>query len=80
MIAPRRPVTLDDLLAYPSLGPIRLSDLALITGWSRRTLRREAYQGHLRAFQLLPRGVLWIQRPEALAYLRSRGFLQARAS
>lgn len=76
MRRPRRTVLLDDLLREPYGGCLRISDLAAMTGFSKKTLHLEIERGHLKATQLLWRGCWWIQRPDAIAYLASRQIIR----
>ena len=76
---PRRRVLLEDILREPYGGAIRVSDLAIMTGFSKKTLHLEIERGRLKAVQLLWRGCWWIQRPDAIAYLAARQFI-SRAS
>jgi hypothetical protein len=80
MIAPRRPVTLDDLLAGRGPGFIRASDLAEMCGLSRQSVQREIDLGHLAAQQFALRGCWFIARQDALDWLQRHRVMHAQAS
>lgn len=80
MIAPRHPVTLDDLLAGRGPGFIRASDFAEMCGLSRQAIQREIEQGRLDAQQFAFRGCWFIPRATAIEWLRRARVVHARAS
>jgi hypothetical protein len=80
VIAPRQPVTLDDLLAGRGPGFIRASDFADMCGLSRQAIQREIEQGRLGAQQFALRGCWFVPRAAALGWLAAHGVLHAQAS
>jgi len=80
MKQPRREVTLENIVAYPHGGVVRLSDLKRITGFGHATIRRDIDCGRLVAYQnVAGRGCWFVARQDAIDWLMEKRILHAEA-